>query len=129
MSSDQVAAPEASVDVVDGAKSAASDAKAAAGKAADAATDAVKAAGAKLKGAADDVDFDELVAQTRTLAGGWTEQLKQAYRERPAVVIGAAVGAVVLTAPSSAPSPGADDPAPRRAARQSSPHAGSGEGE
>ena len=56
-----------------------------------------KAAGAKIKGAADDVDFDELVAQTRTVAGGWTERLKQAYRERPAVVIGAAVGAVVLT--------------------------------
>ena len=71
-------------DVVDGAKSAASDAKAAAGKAADAAADAAKAAGARIKGAADDVDFDELVAQTRTVAGEWTEQLKQAYRERPA---------------------------------------------
>ncbi len=90
-------AKSAASDVADGAKSAASDAKAAAGKAADAATDAVKAAGAKLKGVAGDVDFDELVAQTRTLTGGWTEKLKLAYRQRPAVVIGAAVGAVLLT--------------------------------
>ncbi|GAA3215042.1 hypothetical protein [Microbacterium terregens] len=83
-------------DVVEGAKNAASDAKAAAGKAADAATDAVKSAGAKLKGAADDVDFDELVAQSRALAGGWGDRIKQAYRERPGVVVGAAVGAVVI---------------------------------
>jgi hypothetical protein len=90
-------AKSAASDVTDGAKSAASDAKAAASKAADAATDAVKAAGAKLKGVAGDVDFDELVAQTRTLTGGWSEKLKLAYRQRPAVVIGAAVGAVLLT--------------------------------
>ena len=84
--------------VVEGAKSAASDAKAAAGKAVDAAADVAKAAGAKLKDAADEVDLDELVTQTRTLAGEWTERLKQAYRERPGVVIGAAVGVVVVTA-------------------------------
>ncbi len=84
-------------DVVDSAKSAASDVKAAAGKAADAATEAARSAGATIKSATDDVDFDQLVAQTRTVAGEWTEKVKQAYRERPGVVIGAAVGAVVLT--------------------------------
>jgi hypothetical protein len=85
-------------DALDGAKSAASDVKGAAVQAADAATEAVKAAGAKLKGAVDDVDFDGLVSQTRTLAGGWGDRIKQAYRERPGVVVGAAVGVVVITA-------------------------------
>jgi gas vesicle protein len=85
-------------DVLGGAKSAASDAAASVGKAADAAADAAKAAGAKIKGVADDVDFDGIVAQTRTVAGEWTEKIKQAYRERPGVVIAAAAGAVVLTA-------------------------------
>ncbi|MGZ8804047.1 MAG: hypothetical protein ACXWZG_01930 [Microbacterium sp.] len=83
-------------DVVDGAKSAASDAKAAAGKAADAAADAAKAAGAKIRDVADDVDFDGFVAQTKTVAGEWTDKLKQTYRERPGVVIAAAAGAVVV---------------------------------
>jgi len=85
-------------DVVEGARSAASDAAAAAGKAADAVADAAKAAGAKLKDAAGDVDFDGLVSQTRSMAGGWGEKIKQAYRERPGVVVGAAIGAVFLTA-------------------------------
>jgi gas vesicle protein len=83
-------------DVVDGAKSAASEARAAAGKAADAAVDAAKAATASLKDVADKVDFDSLVAQTKTVAGEWTDKLKQTYRERPGVVIAAAVGAVVV---------------------------------
>jgi gas vesicle protein len=83
-------------DVMDGAKSAASDAKAAAGKAADAAADAAKAAGAKIRDVADDVDLDGLVMQTKTVAGEWTEKLKQTYRERPGVVIAAAAGAVVV---------------------------------
>ena len=76
-------------DVVDSAKSAASDVKAAA-------TDAARSATATIKGAADDLDIDQLISQTRTVAGEWTEKVKQAYRERPGVVIGAAVGAVVL---------------------------------
>ena len=83
-------------DVLDGAKSAASDAAASVGKAADAAADAAKAAGAKIKGATDDVDFDEIVTQTRTIAAELTEKVKQAYRERPGVVIAAAAGAAVL---------------------------------
>ncbi len=83
-------------DVIDGAKSAASDAKAAAGKAADAAADAAKAASAKIRDVADDVDFDGLVAQTKTVAEEWTDKLKQTYRERPGVVIAAAAGAVVV---------------------------------
>lgn len=65
-------------------------------KAADAAADAAKAASEKLKDAAGDLDVDQLVAQTRTVAGEWTDKLKEAYRERPAVVIAAAAGAVVL---------------------------------
>lgn len=83
-------------DVVDGAKSAASEAKAAAGKVTEAAVDAAKAATASLKDAADNVDVDSLVAQTKTVAGKWTDNLKQTYRERPGVVIAAAVGAVVV---------------------------------
>ena len=83
-------------DVVDGAKSAAAEARAAAGKAADAAVDAAKAATASIKDVADDVDFDSLVAHTKTVAGEWTDKLKQTYRERPGVVIAAAAGAVVV---------------------------------
>lgn len=83
-------------DVVDGAKSAASDARAAAGKAADAAIDAAKAATASFKDVADDIDLDSLVAHTKTVAGDWTDKLKQTYRERPGVVIAAAAGAVVV---------------------------------
>lgn len=83
-------------DVLDGAKSVASDAAASVGKAADAAADAAKAAGAKLKGATNDVDFDEIVTQTRTIATELTDKVKQAYRERPGVVIAAAAGAAVL---------------------------------
>jgi gas vesicle protein len=83
-------------DVVDGAKSAASEARAAAGKAADAAVDAAKAATASIKDVADDVDFDDLVARTKTVAREWTDKLKQTYRERPGVVIAAAAGAVVV---------------------------------
>ena len=59
-------------DVLGGAKSVASDAAASVGKAADAAADAAKAAGAKIKGATDDVDFDEIVTQTRTIAAELT---------------------------------------------------------
>ena len=76
-------------DVVDSAKSAASDVKAAA-------TDAARSATATIKGAAEDIDIDQFISQTRTVAGEWTEKVKQAYRERPGVVIGAAVGAVLL---------------------------------
>lgn len=89
---------ESSGDVVDAVKAAAADAKAAATRAADAAVDAAKAAGAKLTGAADDVDLDEVLSETRALAGEWTQRLKQAYRDRPGVVIAAAVGALVVAA-------------------------------
>jgi hypothetical protein len=82
--------------VVDGAKSAASEARAAAGKAADAAVDAANAATTSIKDVADDVDVNSLVAHTRTVAGDWTDKLKQTYRERPGVVIAAAAGAVVV---------------------------------
>ena len=83
-------------DVVDGAKSAASEARGAAGRAADAAVDAAKAATTSIKEVADNVDLDSLVAHTTTVAGEWTDKLKQTYRERPGVVIAAAVGAVVV---------------------------------
>jgi gas vesicle protein len=76
-------------DVIDSAKSAASDVKTAA-------TDAARSATATIKGAADDLDIDQVIAHTRTVAGEWSEKVKEAYRERPAVVIGAAVGAVFL---------------------------------
>lgn len=83
-------------EVFDGARSAAFEAKAAAGKAAAAAVDAAKAATASIKVAADEVDFDSIVANTRTVAGEWTDKLKETYRERPGVVIAAAAGAAVL---------------------------------
>jgi len=83
-------------DVLDGARSAASEAKAAAGKAAAAAVDAAKAATASIKVVADDVDFDSIAANTKTVAGEWTDKLKETYRERPGLVIAAAAGAVVL---------------------------------
>ncbi|MDY0910238.1 hypothetical protein [Microbacterium sp. CFBP9034] len=81
---------------VDEAKSAASEVMAAARKAADAAVDAAKAATASVKDVAADVDFDSLVAQTKTVTAEWTDKLKQTYRERPGVVIAAAAGAVVV---------------------------------
>ena len=82
-------AKSAASDVVDNAKNAAADVKTAA-------ADAARSASASIKGRAEELDVDQLVAQTRTVAGEWTEKVKQAYRERPGVVIGAAVGAVVL---------------------------------
>lgn len=65
-------------------------------KIADAATDAAKQAGAKLKDAAQSADLDELADQAKRVTGEWTERIRQEYRRRPGVVIGAAVGAVVL---------------------------------
>ena len=87
---------EKAADGGDGAQSAASDAKTAARQAADAAVEAAKAATASIKDAAADVDFDGFVAQTKTVAGEWTDKLKQTYRERPGVVIAAAAGALVV---------------------------------
>ena len=83
-------------DVFDGAKSAAYEAKSAAEKAATAAVDAAKAATASIRDVAGDVDFDSLVANTKTAAGEWTDKVKETYRERPGVVIAAAAGAVVV---------------------------------
>ena len=80
---------------LDAMKAAAADA---AQRGAAAVSDAADHAKAKLTGAADDVDLDEVLSQTRALAGEWTERLKQAYRDRPGVVIAAAVGALVVTA-------------------------------
>lgn len=65
-------------------------------KIADAAADAAKQAGAKLKDAAQSADLDELADQAKRVTGEWTERIRQEYRRRPGVVIGAAVGAVVL---------------------------------
>ena len=65
-------------------------------KIADAAADAAKQAGAKLKDAAQSADLDELADQARRVSGEWTERIREEYRRRPGVVIGAAVGAVVL---------------------------------
>ena len=65
-------------------------------KIADAAADAAKQAGAKLKDAAQSADLDELADQAKRVTGEWTQRIKEEYRRRPGVVIGAAVGAVVL---------------------------------
>ena len=76
-------------EVVDAAKNAAAQASAAA-------ADAAKAATASIKNVAGDVDLDSLFADTKVVAGEWTDKLKQTYRERPGVVIAAAAGAVVV---------------------------------
>ena len=65
-------------------------------KIADSAAEAAKQAGAKLKEAAQSADLDELADQAKRVTGQWTERIKEEYRRRPGVVIGAAVGAVVL---------------------------------
>lgn len=73
----------------------------AAGVAADAAkqaADAAKQAGAKLKEAAEQADLEELADQAKRVTNDWTEKVKEEYRRRPGVVIGAAVGAVVVLA-------------------------------
>lgn len=66
------------------------------GKIAEAAADAAKQAGAKLKEAAQQADLDELADQAKRVTSDWTERIKEEYRRRPGVVIGAAVGAVVV---------------------------------
>ncbi|GGI46249.1 hypothetical protein GCM10010932_13650 [Agromyces flavus] len=66
------------------------------GKIADAAADAAKQAGAKLREAAQSADLDEFADQAKRVTSDWTERIKEEYRRRPGVVIGAAVGAVVL---------------------------------
>jgi hypothetical protein len=66
------------------------------GKIAEAATDAAKQAGAKLREAAQSADLDEFADQAKRVTSDWTERIKEEYRRRPGVVIGAAVGAVVL---------------------------------
>jgi hypothetical protein len=68
------------------------------GRVAEAAVDAARQAGAKLKEAAQDADLDELADQAKRVTSDWTERVKEEYRRRPGVVIGAAVGAVVLLA-------------------------------
>jgi len=68
------------------------------GRVAEAAVDAAKQAGARLKEAAQDADLDELADQAKRVTSDWTERVKEEYRRRPGVVIGAAVGAVVLLA-------------------------------
>jgi len=63
-----------------------------------AATEAAKQASAKLREAAQQADLDELAGQAKRVTSDWTEKVKEQYRQRPGVVIGAAVGAVVLLA-------------------------------
>jgi|GEM_PF-2749307 len=68
-------------------------------KAADAAADAARQAAGKLKDAAENADLDQLAENAKRVTGEWTERVKQEYRARPGVVIGAAVvGVVVLGA-------------------------------
>ncbi|MFE5670733.1 hypothetical protein ACFQ58_03890 [Agromyces sp. NPDC056523] len=66
------------------------------GKIAEAATDAAKQAGAKIREAAQSADLDEFADQAKRVTSDWTERIREEYRRRPGVVIGAAVGAVVL---------------------------------
>ncbi|WP_173921418.1 hypothetical protein [Agromyces sp. Marseille-P2726] len=61
-------------------------------------TDAAKQAGATLRDAAQQADLDDFADQAKRVTGEWTEKIKEEYRRRPGVVIGAAVGAVVLLA-------------------------------
>lgn len=66
------------------------------GKIAGAAADAAKQAGAKLKEAAQQADLDEFADQAKRVTSDWSARIKEEYQRRPGVVIGAAVGAVVL---------------------------------
>ena len=66
------------------------------GKVSGAAADAAKRAGTTLREAAESADLDEFAEQAKRVTAGWTEKIKDEYRRRPGVVIGAAVGAAVL---------------------------------
>lgn len=66
------------------------------GKIAGAAADAAKQAGAKFKEAAQQADLDEFADQAKRVTSDWSARIKEEYQRRPGVVIGAAVGAVVL---------------------------------
>lgn len=68
------------------------------GKIAGAAADAAKQAGAKLKEAAQQADLDEFADQAKRVTSDWSARIKEEYQRRPGVVIGAAVGGVVLLA-------------------------------
>jgi chemotaxis response regulator CheB len=68
------------------------------GKIAGAAADAAKQAGAKLKEAAQQADLDEFADQAKRVTSDWSTRIKEEYQRRPGVVIGAAVGGVVLLA-------------------------------
>ncbi|WP_430647274.1 hypothetical protein [Agromyces sp. GXS1127] len=76
--------------------SAADAATGAARQVADAAADAAKQAASKLKDAAENADLDRLAEDAKRVTGEWTERVKEEYRKRPGVVIGAAVAGVVV---------------------------------
>lgn len=66
------------------------------GKAADAAAEAARTATARLKEAAENADLDRLAEDAKRVTGEWTEKVRDEYRRRPGVVIGAAVAGVVV---------------------------------
>ncbi|WP_067945676.1 hypothetical protein [Agromyces sp. NDB4Y10] len=66
------------------------------GKATDAAAEAARTAAAKLREAADSADLDKFAEDAKRVTGEWSEKVKEEYRRRPGVVIGAAVAGLVV---------------------------------
>jgi hypothetical protein len=66
------------------------------GAVADAASEAARAAAAKIREAAENADLDQFADEAKRVTGEWTEKVKEEYRRRPGVVIGAAVAGVVV---------------------------------
>jgi hypothetical protein len=68
------------------------------GKATDAAAEAARNAAARFREAADSADLDKFAEDAKRVTGEWTEKVKEEYRRRPGVVVGAAVAGVVVLA-------------------------------
>lgn len=55
-----------------------------------------KSAAARLREVAESADLDDFADQAKRVTGEWTEKVKEEYRKRPGVVIGAAVAGIVV---------------------------------
>ncbi|MEI5584127.1 MULTISPECIES: hypothetical protein [unclassified Agromyces] len=66
------------------------------GKATDAAAEAARNAAARFREAADNADLDKFAEDAKRVTGEWSEKVKEEYRRRPGVVIGAAVAGLVV---------------------------------
>ena len=67
-----------------------------AGGSTDATAGTTKSAAARLREVAESADLDDFADQAKRVTGEWTEKVKEEYRKRPGVVIGAAVAGIVV---------------------------------